>query len=44
MPAILENTEFRRWLGPEADPHDLLKPFAADAMSVAVIGKQPRLL
>jgi putative SOS response-associated peptidase YedK len=44
MPAILENAEFRRWLGPETDPHDLLKPFAADAMSVAAIGKQPRLL
>jgi putative SOS response-associated peptidase YedK len=44
MPAILENAEFRRWLGPETDPHDLLKPFAAGAMSVAAIGKQPRLL
>jgi putative SOS response-associated peptidase YedK len=44
MPAILENTEFRRWLGPESDPHDLLKPFAADTVSVADIGKQPRLL
>jgi putative SOS response-associated peptidase YedK len=44
MPAILENAEFRRWLGPETDPHDLLKPFRADAMSVAATEKQPRLL
>jgi putative SOS response-associated peptidase YedK len=44
MPAILGNTGFRRWLGPESDPHHLLKPFAADTMSVATIGKQPRLL
>jgi putative SOS response-associated peptidase YedK len=43
MPAILENSEFRRWLGSEDDPHDLLKPFAPDAMSVTAIGKQPCL-
>jgi putative SOS response-associated peptidase YedK len=44
MPAILENAEYRRWLGPEPDPHDLLRPFAADAMSIAAIGAKPSLV
>jgi putative SOS response-associated peptidase YedK len=44
MPAILENGDFRCWVGTEADPHDLLKPFPSDAMSVRSSGKQPSLI
>jgi putative SOS response-associated peptidase YedK len=32
MPAILKPADFRRWLGPEEDPRDLLGPFPPDDM------------
>lgn len=34
MLAILRKEDFPRWLGPEADPSDLLKPYPADEMKV----------
>jgi putative SOS response-associated peptidase YedK len=34
MPAILPNEQFSRWLSDEADPRDLLVPFAADQLAV----------
>lgn len=35
MPAILRNQDFRRWIGPEEDPHDLLVPYAGDDLSIS---------
>lgn len=32
MPLILPKSAFERWLGREADPHDLLVPFPAEPM------------
>jgi putative SOS response-associated peptidase YedK len=32
MPAILAPRDFERWLGDEADPHDLLQPFPSEPM------------
>jgi putative SOS response-associated peptidase YedK len=32
MPLILPTTAYERWLGTDADPHDLLVPFPADLM------------
>ncbi|SEE65213.1 Putative SOS response-associated peptidase YedK [Rhizobiales bacterium GAS188] len=43
MPAILENTEFRRWFGEEEDPFDLLRPYPAERMSVVAGRTKPRL-
>jgi putative SOS response-associated peptidase YedK len=34
MLAILHNENFSRWLGEEADPHDLLVPYPADQLVV----------
>ena len=34
MPAILAPEEFERWLGIEPDPHDLMRPFEADLMTM----------
>ena len=34
MPAIIPIEHHMRWLGPEPDPHDLLKPFPADRMKM----------
>jgi putative SOS response-associated peptidase YedK len=34
MPAILPNERFSRWLSDEADPRDMLVPFAADQLAV----------
>jgi putative SOS response-associated peptidase YedK len=34
MLAILHNENFSRWLGEEADPHDLLVPYPADKLVV----------
>jgi putative SOS response-associated peptidase YedK len=34
MLAILHNENFSRWLGEEADPHDLLVPYSADQQVV----------
>lgn len=35
MPAILHNRDFRRWIGPEDNPHDLLVPYAGDDLVVS---------
>ena len=32
MPVILPPWQYARWLGDEADPHDLLRPFPSEAM------------
>jgi putative SOS response-associated peptidase YedK len=32
MPAIIPAAEFRRWLGTEPDPRDLLRPYPAELM------------
>jgi putative SOS response-associated peptidase YedK len=32
MPAILSSEEFDRWLGEDADPRDLMRPFDPEAM------------
>jgi putative SOS response-associated peptidase YedK len=43
MPLILEKPDFARWLGPEEDPRDLLKPSADDILLVSPVhGKRPR--
>jgi putative SOS response-associated peptidase YedK len=34
MLAILPNEQFRRWLGDEADPRDLLVPFPVDQLAI----------
>jgi hypothetical protein len=34
MPLILRREDFDRWLGIEPDSSDLLRPFAADAMTM----------
>jgi len=35
MPAILEKDEFERWLGPEEDPRDLLRPYCSELLKVS---------
>ncbi|MGO8189991.1 SOS response-associated peptidase family protein, partial [Rhizobium leguminosarum] len=30
MPVILHREDYERWLSPEPDPNDLMKPFPAD--------------
>jgi putative SOS response-associated peptidase YedK len=43
MPAILDNSEFSRWLSDEEDPRDLLKPFPSEHLSISpVSGKHSR--
>src|ERR1700730_5369344 len=32
MPVILAPSDYARWLGDEADPHDLIRPFPSEAM------------
>lgn len=34
MPVILAPADYARWLGDEADPRDLLKPFPAEPMTI----------
>jgi putative SOS response-associated peptidase YedK len=34
MPLILPKSAFERWLGQEADPHDLLVPFPVEPMAM----------
>ena len=34
MPAIIPIEHHMHWLGPEPDPHDLLKPFPADQLKI----------
>ena len=40
MPAILRNDEHPRWLGTEADPRDLLRPYPADLMTVQPVSRR----
>ena len=35
MPAILYQSDFQRWIGPEEDPRDLLVPYAGDDLVVS---------
>lgn len=45
MPAILHDRDFKRWLGPEDDPRDLLVPYADDDLVVSPpAGKSRRRL
>lgn len=34
MPVILAPEDYMRWLGPEQDPRDLMKPFPSDLMAM----------
>jgi putative SOS response-associated peptidase YedK len=34
MPVIIGSTDYDRWLGPETDARDLMKPFPADLMTM----------
>jgi putative SOS response-associated peptidase YedK len=34
MPAIIPIEQHMRWLGPDLDPRDLLKPFPADRLKI----------
>ena len=42
MPLILEKPDLARWLGPDEDPRDLLKPSADDVLVVSPSGKRSR--
>jgi putative SOS response-associated peptidase YedK len=42
MPLILEKPDLARWLGPEEDPRDLLKPSADDVLVVSPSGRRAR--
>jgi putative SOS response-associated peptidase YedK len=43
MPAIVENSDFKRWMGPEEDRRDLLKPYPSELLKVSPgIGKSRR--
>ena len=42
MPLILEKPDLARWLGPDEDPRDLLKPSADDVLVVSPSGKPSR--
>jgi putative SOS response-associated peptidase YedK len=39
MPVILHPADYERWLSPEPDPLDLMKPFPSDLMKMWPIGK-----
>ncbi|MEI9413223.1 hypothetical protein [Mesorhizobium salmacidum] len=34
MPVILAPVDYMRWLGPDPDPRDLMKPFPSDLMKM----------
>ncbi|MEY9771061.1 putative SOS response-associated peptidase YedK [Sinorhizobium fredii] len=40
MPVILHRQDHDRWLSPEADPFDLMKPFPADLMTMWPIDRK----
>jgi putative SOS response-associated peptidase YedK len=42
MPAILENTDFPRWLGFEEDPRDLLVPYHPDDLALSPVNGKRR--
>jgi putative SOS response-associated peptidase YedK len=39
MPVILLPEDYERWLSPEPDPYDLMKPFPAELMTMWKIGR-----
>ncbi|WP_087001659.1 SOS response-associated peptidase [Rhizobium sullae] len=39
MPVILHPEEYERWLSPEPDPHELMRPFPSELMTMWPIGK-----
>jgi putative SOS response-associated peptidase YedK len=39
MPVILAPEDYARWLGPEPDPRDLMRPFPAERMTMWKIGR-----
>lgn len=39
MPLILHPDDYQRWLGPEPDPHDLIKPYPSDKMKMWKVGR-----
>ena len=40
MPVILRREDYERWLSPEADPSDLMKPFPAELMTMWPIDRK----
>lgn len=38
MPVVLHREDYERWLSAEPDPHDLMKPFPAELMTMWPIG------
>ncbi|GAA2865260.1 putative SOS response-associated peptidase YedK [Aminobacter niigataensis] len=40
MPVILAPSDYARWIGPELDPADLMKPFPSDRMTMWKIGRK----
>lgn len=42
MPLILHASDYDRWLGPEADPSDLLRQFPAELMTLAPLERPSR--
>lgn len=40
MPVILAPADYARWIGPEADPAELMKPFSSDLMTMWKIGRK----
>ncbi|MBB3455072.1 putative SOS response-associated peptidase YedK [Rhizobium sp. BK313] len=39
MPVILHPEDYERWLSPEPDPYDLMRPFPSELMTMWPIGK-----
>ncbi len=42
MPVVLNPKDYERWLSPEPNPSDLLKPFDAEAMTMWPISRRVR--
>ena len=40
MPVILAPADYARWIGTEADPRDLMRPFPSDLMTMWKIGRK----
>lgn len=40
MPVILHRQDYERWLSPEPDPFELLKPFPAELMTMWPIDRR----
>jgi hypothetical protein len=39
MPVILAPSDYKRWLGPEPDPRDLMKPSPSELMTMPIDSK-----